>query len=151
VLNVPGKPDGTIDSKEIAVLDKITAWTSVNGEAIHETRPWKIFGEGPHRVAAGAFHGQTVSSLGAKDVRFTRTKDSRVLYAMLLGQPSEESTIEAFGLSSATSPGRIGKVEVLGARQTPEWRQTKDGLKIKVPESISGIPEFGVTVKAYLA
>jgi alpha-L-fucosidase len=27
ILSVPGKPDGTIDSKEIAVLDDITAWT----------------------------------------------------------------------------------------------------------------------------
>ena len=71
VLNIPGKPDGTIDSKEIAVLDKITAWMNVNSEAIYETRPWKIFGEGPHKVSAGAFHGDTVSSLGAEDVRFT--------------------------------------------------------------------------------
>ena len=37
VLNIPGKPDGTIDSKEIAVLDDITAWMQVNGEA--STRP----------------------------------------------------------------------------------------------------------------
>ena len=47
ILNVPGKPDGTIDSKEIAVLDGITAWMQVNGEAIYETRPWKVYGEGP--------------------------------------------------------------------------------------------------------
>jgi len=34
VLNIPGKPDGTIDSKEIAVLDAFTAWMQLNGEAI---------------------------------------------------------------------------------------------------------------------
>ncbi len=33
ILNVPGRPDGTIDSKEIAVLDGITAWMQTNGEA----------------------------------------------------------------------------------------------------------------------
>lgn len=151
VLNIPGRPDGTIDSKEIAVLDKITAWMSVNSEAIFETRPWKIFGEGPNKVAAGAFKGTTVSSLGARDVRFTRTKNSQVVYAILLGHPSEETTIQAFGYSSPTSPGRIEKVEVLGARQDPEWKQTQSGLSVKVPESLSGIPEFGVTVKVHLA
>jgi alpha-L-fucosidase len=150
VLNIPGKPDGTIDSKEVAVLDKITEWMSVNSEAIYETRPWKIFGEGPTTVSAGAFHGDTVATLGAKDVRFTRTKNNRVIYAILLGLPSQETTIKALGLSSTNSPGRIAKVEVLGARQAPMWKQTENGLAIKLPESISGIPEYGVTLKAYL-
>jgi alpha-L-fucosidase len=140
-----------IDSKEIAVLDKITEWMSVNSEAIYETRPWKIFGEGPNMVSAGAFHGDSVASLGAKDVRFTRTKDNRVIYAIILGLPSQEMTVEALGLSSKTSPGKIAKVEVLGAQQTAVWKQTESGLTIKVPESISGIPEYGVTLKAYLA
>jgi len=151
VLNIPGRPDGTIDSKEIAVLDKITAWMSVNSEAIYETRPWKIFGEGPTIVSAGAFHGDTVASLGAKDVRFTRSKNGRVIYASILGLPSQETAIEALGLSSKTSPGRIAKVEVLGSRQTPTWKQTENSLTIKVPESIAGIPEYGVALKVYLA
>jgi alpha-L-fucosidase len=151
VLNIPGKPDGTIDSKEIAVLDKITEWMSVNSEAIYETRPWKIFGEGPTKVEAGAFKGTSVANLGVRDVRFTRTKDNRIIYAILLGLPSQETTIQALGLSSANSPGRIEKVEVLGGRQSPEWKQTQNGLTIKVSESLSGIPEYGVTVKAYLA
>ena len=59
--------------------------------------PW-IFGEGPNMVSAGAFHGDSVASLGAKDVRFTRTKDNRVIYAIILGLPSQEMTVEALGL-----------------------------------------------------
>jgi len=74
-----------------------------------------------------------------------------VIYAILLGHPAQETTIQALGLSSATSPGKIEKVEVLGARQLPEWKQTPNGLSIRVPESLSGIPEYAVTVKAYLA
>jgi alpha-L-fucosidase len=151
VLNVPGRPDGTIDSKEIAVLDKITAWMSVNSSAIYETRPWKIFGEGPTKVSAGAFNGTSVANLGARDVRFTRTKDNRVVYAILLGLPSQEITIQALGLSGTNSPGRIEKVEILGAQQMPVWKQTQAGLTIKVPELLSGIPEFAVTIKASLA
>jgi hypothetical protein len=74
-----------------------------------------------------------------------------VIYAILLGRPAQETTIQALGLSTATYPGRIEKVEVLGARQVPEWRQAQNGLSIKVPESVAGIPEYGVTLKAYLA
>jgi hypothetical protein len=74
-----------------------------------------------------------------------------VVYAILLGLPSQEITIQALGLSSTNSPGRIEKVEILGALQVPEWKQTQSGLTIKVPESLSGIPEYAMTVKACLA
>ena len=87
ILNVPGRPDGTIDSKEIAVLDGITAWMQVNGEAIYETRPWKIYGEGPNSVKAGSFQGNSISKLGEKDIRFTRNKANTVIYALVLGWP----------------------------------------------------------------
>jgi hypothetical protein len=73
-----------------------------------------------------------------------------VIYAILLGHPTQETTIEALGLSSATSPGKIEKVEVLGARQLPEWKQTQNGLSIKVPPLLSGVPECAVAVKVYL-
>lgn len=151
VLNVPGRPDGTIDTKEIAVLDKITKWMSVNSSAIFDTRPWKIFGEGPTKVSAGAFNGTSVANLGAKDVRFTRTKDNRVIYAILLGLPDQETTIQALGLSSKNSPGGIGKVEVLGAKQAPEWKQTQSGLSVKLPKALQGLPEYGVALKVHLA
>lgn len=78
------------------------------------------------------------------DVRFTRSKDSRVIYAILLGLPSQGITIEALGLSSKTSPGRIAKIELLGAQQTPVWKQMEKALTISVPQSISGLPEYGV-------
>jgi len=59
----------------------------VNSEAIHETRPWKICGEGPTKVSAGAFDGNPVANLGADDVRFTRTTDRQTIYAVVLGLP----------------------------------------------------------------
>jgi alpha-L-fucosidase len=151
VLNIPGKPDGTIDSKEIAVLDRITAWMSVNGEAIYERRPWKVYGEGPNQVKAGSFTGESVSSLGTKDVRFTQAKNSKVIYAIVLGFPTGEMTIETLGLASTNSPGRIAKIEVLGSQKAPVWKQAEKALTIKVPEGIPGIPEYGVALKAYLA
>jgi alpha-L-fucosidase len=100
ILNVPGKPDGTIDSKEIAVLDGITAWMQTNGEAIYETRPWKIYGEGPNSVKAGSFQGESVSKLGEKDIRFTRNKANTVIYALVLGWPADAFSIQSLGFSA---------------------------------------------------
>jgi alpha-L-fucosidase len=151
VLNIPGKPDGTIDSKEIAVLDKIAAWMRVNGDAIYATRPFKVYGEGPNQVAAGSFKGNSIASLGAKDVRFTQSKDGRAVYAILLGLPAGETTIQTLGLSNANSAGKIAKVEVLGSQRAPEWKQSESGLTVKLPQDIAGVPEFGVALKAYLA
>ncbi|HVX56553.1 MAG TPA: alpha-L-fucosidase, partial [Candidatus Saccharimonadales bacterium] len=151
VLNIPGKPDGTIDAKEIAVLDKITAWMEVNGEAIYATRPWKVYGEGPNQVTAGSFKGESIAALGAKDVRFTRSKDSRTVYAITLGLPEGEFTIESLGLSGAHSPGKIGKVEVLGSKQQPQWKQTDRGLAVTLPRDIAGIPAVGIALKLSLA
>ncbi|HEY2857155.1 MAG TPA: alpha-L-fucosidase [Terracidiphilus sp.] len=150
VLNIPGRPDGTIDSKEIAVLDRITAWMSVNGEAIYETRPWKIYGEGPTTVTAGAFQGQSISKLGAKDLRFTRNKANDIVYAIVLGLPTDEVNIAALGFASENAPGKIAKVEVIGSTQRPEWRQEGSGLKVKLPQSIAGVPDYAVSLKVFL-
>src|ERR1700677_4768673 len=117
ILDVPGRPDGTIDSKEIAVLDGITAWIRINGEAIYETRPWKVYGEGPNSIKAGSFQGGSISKLGEKDIRFTRNKAATVIYVLVLGWPKESFAVQSLGLSTATSPGRVAKLELLGTGQ----------------------------------
>jgi len=55
LLNVGPKPDGTIPAEEVALLTEIGQWMQVNGEAIYDARPWKVFGEGPTKVASGEF------------------------------------------------------------------------------------------------
>jgi len=54
LLNFPLPSDGMLDPKELAILEEITKWMSVNGEAIYSTRPWKIYGEGPEVTAVNA-------------------------------------------------------------------------------------------------
>ena len=151
ILNVPGRPDGTIDSKEIAVLDGVTAWMQVNGEAIYETRPWKIHGEGPHAVKKGSYQGGSVGKMNAEDVRFTRNKANNVVYAMLLGWPTGPAIVHALGLSAPTQPGKIAKVELLGTGAKVNWKQLPDGLHIVLPTQYRPAVDYAAALKVTLA
>jgi alpha-L-fucosidase len=151
ILNVPGKPDGTIDSKEIAVLDGITAWMQTNGEAIYETRPWKVYGEGPNSIKAGSFQGGSISKLGEKDVRFTRNKANTVIYALVLGWPTESFTVQSLSLSAATSPGKIARVELIGTSQAVNWKQQSDALRIELPKLYKPAADYAAVLKVQLA
>jgi len=151
ILNVPGKPDGTIDGKEVAVLDGITAWMQLNSEAIYETRPWKIYGEGPNSVKAGSFQGESVSKLGEKDIRFTRNKKNSVIYALVLGWPAQPFAVQSLGLSTAVSPGRIGKLELLGTGQSVNWKQQSDLLKVELPQLYKPPVDYAAVLKLTLA
>jgi alpha-L-fucosidase len=146
ILNVPGKPDGTIDSKEIAIVDRITDWMSVNGEAIYSTRPWKVYGEGPNAIKAGSFQGNSVSQLGEKDIRFTRSKDEKTVYAIALGWPAAEFVVASLG----TSNGKVERVELLGTGEKVRWRQGADGLRVTLPAGYKPAVDYAAALKVSL-
>jgi alpha-L-fucosidase len=151
ILNIPGKPDGTIDSKEIAVLDGVTAWMQVNGEAIYDTRPWKIYGEGPNSVKSGSFQGKSVRNLGPKDIRFTRDKANKVVYALVLGWPTEAIVVQALGFSATTQPGKVARVELLGTGDRVNWRQRADSLRVDFPKQYRPNVDYAAVLKVTLA
>jgi alpha-L-fucosidase len=130
ILNIPGKPDGTIDSKERLILERIGAWMAVNSEAIYATRPWKVYGEGPNVIRAGSFQGKSIVQLSAKDVRFTRNKAGTVVYAIALGWPEEPMRIRSLGTAAVHGTPAIAQVELLGTEARPQWRQTPAGLEV---------------------
>jgi len=151
ILNVPGKPDGTIDSKEIAVLDQIAAWMKINGEAIYETRPWKVYGEGPSKVETGSFKGNSISKLGPKDIRFTRNKANTAIYAIFMGWPEGQIQIASLGTASKTDPGKIRHVSVLGSDAKIKWKQTSEALRVELPRQSYSANDYGAAVKIALA
>ena len=157
ILNIPGKPDGTIDRKEIAILDKITDWMQVNGEAIYATRPWKIFGEGPNiknreSTAAGGGNdtGTSVSSLGSADIRFTRNKANTVIYAFILGWPKDAFIVPSLGTSAATNPGKIEHVQLLGTGESLTWKQTATNLRVELPKHYYSTTDYAAALKISL-
>lgn len=151
---LPGKPDGTLDSKEIAVLDGITAWMQVNGEAIHATRPWKVYAEGPHRVQSGQFQvkqGNSIHLLDAQDIRFTRNKGNTVIYAFFMGWPKGPAVIKALGTAVPTNPGKIGNIQLLGTDEQVRWKQRADGLTVELPRNYQPVADYAASLKVSLA
>jgi alpha-L-fucosidase len=151
ILNVPGKPDGTIDSKEIAVLEGIASWMQINGEAIFETRPWKVFGEGPNSVKAGSFQGDSVGKLGTTDLRFTRNKAGKVVYVLALGWPTDPILVKSLGTSSETQPGAVARVELLGTEKGIAWKQFPEALRIDLSKADRPSVDYAAALKVTLS
>ncbi len=128
LLNFPPLPDGTLDADELRILEEMTQWMPINGEAIFGTRPWKVFGEGAAKIRGGMFNEDSLRYT-AKDVRFT-TKDD-ALYAILLGWPEDG---RAAIRSLATPAGRIASVALLGHPEKLAWSQTGEGLIVTLPD-----------------
>jgi alpha-L-fucosidase len=134
LLNFPLRSDGTLDAAEETLLEEIAAWTSVNGEAIYGTRPWKTFGEGPSAAPSAGdakFNESQRKELTARDVRFTR-KGER-LYAIVMGWPGARVTIAGLAPGGAHAVGRIARVELLGHGEPLRFTQDADGLTLDLP------------------
>ncbi len=150
VLNVPGRPDGTIDSKEIAVLDAFTDWMQLNGEAIYDTRPWKVYGEGPGKLDTHEFKGDSIKNLGVRDIRFTRNKANTVIYALVLGWPAGEFVVESLGTASPAQAGKIKEVRLLGTHKKLNWKQAAVGLHVELPSDYQPKADYAAALKIIL-
>lgn len=135
LLNVPVRGDGTIDEKEISIVQEIGKWMAINSEGIYDTRPWTVFGEGPSADNANPLNAQGFNegklNYSAKDIRFT-TKNG-VLYAIVLGWPEDgKVVIKSLSTNNPLHPKRVKKVVLLGAGKV-QFASSEQGLTITLP------------------
>ncbi len=136
LLNIPVRGDGTIDDKEEKILEGIAAWMDVNKESIFDTRPWKLYGEGPAADVANPVNAQGFNEgkvkLTAKDIRYNQKEN--VLYATTLGLPSEDIYLKSLGKTKGN--GLVKSIKMLGSKEKISWKQGPDALVIQKPKSI---------------
>jgi alpha-L-fucosidase len=135
LLNFPLPNSGMLDDKELAIVAGVTGWMAVNSEAIHGTRPWKIFGAGPgaeiKAVPGVQFNENLRKDFTAEEFRFT-TKGS-TLYAFFMGWPEKEIVIAPLATTSPNVRGKIENVELLGHPGKLAWTHNDKGLTVQLP------------------
>lgn len=137
LLSVPLRADGTFDEKEEKILNEFGEWININKEAIFDTRPWEVFGEGPIaeadiKINAQGFNEGAYSKATAQEIRFTQTK--KALYATVLAWPEDgKVVIKSLSAKQKLYSGRIKKVELLGYGNL-DFIRTSEGLQINLPE-----------------
>jgi len=89
------------------------AWLKVDGEGIYDTRPreGELWKEGD-------------------DIRFTRTKDNRTIYAFAMRWPGRRLVLKTVKAAEATP------IRMLGLKEPLHWKNTAEGLVIEIPESL---------------
>jgi len=104
--------DGKFHPKAVEAVEYAGDWLEVNGEAIYGTRPWTYWKEGD-------------------DVRFTRTKDNRFVYAISLKWPGDALTLRSLRAKEGSA------VTLLGFKEPLKWRNDGErGLVIEIPKEL---------------
>ncbi len=144
LLNISPRADGSIPEGQREILLAMGDWLGKYGEAVYGTRAWVKFGEGPTQMGAGHPHSEGVEFIPPtagtpEDIRFTRSKDNKDLYAILLGWPEDGSNVSVTTLSAGNvSLDNLEGAYLLGLAEGEyipvEYAQDETALHITLPD-----------------
>ena len=149
LLNIPVRGNGSIDDQETAILEEIAVWMAINSECIYDTRPWKIYGEGPAieeaaPLSAQGFNEGKGKPFGAADIRFAVKGET--LYAVVYGWPEDgKVTIKSLSEGNKLQPGAIHKIEMLGGGEL-RFQRNAAALEVSLPDNRPAL-QYAVVLK----
>jgi len=105
-------PDGQgrFHPTAMSQLREVGEWLKVNGEGVYGTRG----------------RGSTMWSEG-DNIRYTQTKDGRVVYAHVLMWPGERLLLRA------VRPSEGSAIQMLGTRVALKWTRNDSGVEVQIP------------------
>ncbi len=143
LLSLTPMASGEIHPEELEICYGIGEWMKVNGEAIYATRRWEIPAEGPvtlWRLSEGKegimWNFNKTTKQG--ETRFTRSKDGKTIYSILLYEPTKgKAQIKSLSSTSPYLKGqKVKNVTMLGSDEKLQWRQTVDALEVDMPKEL---------------
>lgn len=146
LINIVQTPEGDIEPDVLKIVEGIGGWTSVNGEGIYGTRPWKIYGEKPATEATvkGGHFNEDKMVYTAADIRFTTKGDT--LFAFCLGRPMGDVHIHSLGSHTDYNKATVQQISLLGSDEKLRWKQLPDELIVRKPKHL---PESDVEVTGF--
>lgn len=117
-LNISPKSDGTIPDDQQAVLKEVGRWLKTNGEAVYDSKAWKVYGEGP----------SVEGSEASEEYRFTA--NGNTIYAFALKLNDDKTIIQSVVNENS---GKIKKVTLLGSDKKLNYETSDKGLEIELP------------------
>jgi alpha-L-fucosidase len=112
LLNVGPTAEGLIPQASIERLQDMGDWMKVNGEVLYDTRAFKYYKEN-------------------ESIRYTTTKDGKVVYATCLEWPGAQLILES------VEPNADSDIYLLGVEAPLEWRlDENDDLVIDIPKNL---------------
>ena len=136
-LNIPLRPDGSMEADCERMLGELGEWLDVNGKAVYGSRAWAVPGEGEMQDGRlkklpggglGAYHRDFAFT--PQDIRFTVGNDG-ALYAFLMALPEPGQTVCIRSL--ARDARKVSGVSMLGSKARIRWRATDEGLEVTCP------------------
>lgn len=142
------KGNGAMQDCEVAFLKDMATWTRAVGEGIFATRPWRVHGELEPGQKAEEFvldkKGIVFDDAGTVrkgrlklhegDIRYTRSKDGKTIYAARLSWPEKPFTLSAFSANGVGKEVNIASVSLLGSTEKCAWERTETGITITPPK-----------------
>ncbi|MBE7178219.1 MAG: alpha-L-fucosidase [Mucilaginibacter polytrichastri] len=108
LLNVGPTAEGLIPPESVERLGEMGKWLQVNGEAIYGTKPGK-------------------DAVKGDSLRFTQSKNGKVLYAILLKKPGEKGIT----LDGVTAK----RVNLLGSDEKISFTKSGNGITVSLPQN----------------
>ncbi|MEG1846408.1 MAG: alpha-L-fucosidase, partial [Oscillospiraceae bacterium] len=133
MLNVGPKADGTICPEEKNVLLEIGKWLSSNGEAIYDSYPFEVFGEGKFGKN-GTFKENLKYS--KSDYRFTYKPGAIYIFIMSNKDNNKHSVKSLRNANEGGIRYTITKAEALGFNNKISYNQTEKSFDFEIEGSI---------------
>jgi alpha-L-fucosidase len=102
--------NGKFHPEAIKQLEAVGRWLKVNGKGIYETRACAVWKE--------------------NNLKFTRSKDNKTVYAFTEKFPKDELTVKS------VAPKPNSAIRLFGWEKPLRWTRTDAGIKITIPEEL---------------